>query len=180
MQERSCKRRGEGTEGWLVRRARPGLHGAPPPGETANNRTQTLLSPAGDLGEQTESQTCQSKGWDDAAKAPRDSRVELWTPTRGSMAKTESPAAAGGENGQSAMQVREGHASEDGGGGRGREPRGKEGVRRRLGWRGPDTQQQERGQTGSPAKRTSSEMKRKKKIRFQAVLLVNLKIKQQN
>ena len=62
-----------------------------------------------------------------------NSRAELWTPTRDSMAKTESPAAAGGENGQPAMQVREGHASEDGGGGRGREPRGKEGVRGRLG-----------------------------------------------
>ena len=60
--------------------------------------------------------------------------MEFSTPTRDTAARTESPeAAAGGENGQPATQVREGHACGDGGGGLSREPRGEEGVCRRPG-----------------------------------------------
>lgn len=50
-----------GTEGWLVPWARAGLRGRRPWGDCEQQDPDATL-PAGDLGEQTRSQTCQSKG----------------------------------------------------------------------------------------------------------------------
>lgn len=126
MQRGPAKGEGKEQRAGQCAGRRPASTGRRPRGRLQTTEPR-LLSPAGDLGEQTESDLSKQR------LRRRSTRERNSGRQRDSMAKTESPAAAGGENGQPAMQVREGHASEDSGGGHGREPQGKEGVHRRLG-----------------------------------------------